>query len=129
MHGNTPYGGQPGSTGAGHRTDADQPDLSPDQRRHLRAGIDAVAARTREFLPDEYVVGAQITAGADGPQATVAVQPPVGRAVSAGLAPDFEDLEEGLDDTDRDEVAEGLAASAALQVKQAFSEDVPPVAR
>lgn len=129
MHGNTPYGGQPGSTGAGRRTDTDQPDLSADQRRHLQAGIDAVAARTREFLPDEYVVGAQITAGADGPEAMIAVQPPVGRAVSAGITPDFEDLDDGLDDSERDEVAGGLAASAALQVKQAFSENVPPVAR
>lgn len=125
----TPYAGQPNGVDAGRRASADVPDLSGDQRRSLKAGLDTVVARTKEYLPDEYVVGAQIVAGADGPQGTIAVQPPVGRAVSAGFTPDLDDLDDGLDDEDRDEVARGLAASAALQVKQAVSDAIVPVAR
>lgn len=129
MNGNAPYAGQSNVTDAGQRASADVPDLSVEQRRALQAGLDTVAARTREYLPDEYVVGAQIIAGADGPQGTIAVQPPIGRAVSAGFTPEFEDLEEGIAEEDRDEVARQLAASAALQVKQAVSEAIAPVAR
>jgi hypothetical protein len=128
MNGNTPYAGEAGVAGAGQRASADVPDLSVEQRRALQAGLDTVAARTREYLPDEYVVGAQIIAGTDGPQGTIAVQPPIGRAVSAGFTPDFDDSE-GITEEDRNEVARGLAASAALQVKQAVSKSVVPVAR
>ncbi|RJT00372.1 DUF5811 family protein [Halococcus sp. IIIV-5B] len=128
MTGNTPYAGQPTDTDPGRRANADVPELSPEQRRTLQAGLDTVVARTREYLPDEYVVGAQIVAGSDGPEGTVAVQPPIGHPVSAGLPADG-DLDEGLDDDDRDEVARGLAASAALQVKQAVSDAIVPVAR
>ena len=129
MNGNAPYAGQSDVTDAGRRASADVPDLSVEQRRALQAGLDTVAAQTREYLPDEYLVGAQIIAGADGPQGTIAVQPPIGRAVSAGFTPDFEDIEEGIAAEDRNEVARQLAASAALQVKQAVSEAVAPVAR
>lgn len=130
MNGNTPYAGRPDIADAGRRASADIPDLSTEQRRALQAGLDTVAARTREYLPDEYVVGAQIVAGMDGPQGTIAVQPPVGPAVSAGFEPDFDDPDgEGITEEDRNEVARGLAASAALQVKQAVSGAVVPVAR
>jgi hypothetical protein len=129
MNGNTPYAGRPDATGAGQRADADVPDLSADERRDLRAGLDTVAARTREFLPDEYVVGAQIVAGTDGPEGTIAVQPPVGPAVSAGFTPDAEELVDGIPDEDRDEVAHQLAATAALQVKRAVEDAVAPVAQ
>jgi hypothetical protein len=104
-------------------------EISVEQRRALQAGLDTVAARTREYLPDEYVVGAQIIAGTDGPQGTIAVQPPVGAAVSAGFTPDFEDLSDGIAEEDRTEVARQLAASAALQVKQAVSDGITPVGR
>jgi hypothetical protein len=126
MNGNTPYAGQPGDAPAGRRTDEDIPELTPTQRRTLRAGLTTVAARTREFLPDEYVVGGQVTTGIDGPRATVAVQPPVGSAVTAGLAPDFE-ASEPIGIEERDELARDLAARAALQVKQAMTGDVTPV--
>lgn len=128
MNGNTPYAGQPGITDAGRRASGDIPDLSSEQRRALQAGLDTVAAQTREYLPDEYVVGAQIVAGMDGPEGTIAVQPPVGPAVSAGFDPDFEDSE-GITEADRNEVAQQLAASAAFQVKQAVSGAVVPVAQ
>lgn len=96
--------------------------LTPEQRRSLRRSIATVAERTREFLPGEYVVGTELSAGTDGARAYVAVQPPRGRPVSAGFDPDFD--EEGpLDEESRDEVARNLAASAALQVKQATERD------
>lgn len=130
MNGNTPYAGRANVTDAGQRANTDVPDLSVEQRRALQAGLDTVAARTREYLPDEYVVGAQIIAGTDGPQGTIAVQPPIGRPVSAGFSPDIDEIEtEGIDEADREEVARGLAASAALQVKRAVSDAVVPVAR
>ncbi|EMA43137.1 DUF5811 family protein [Halococcus saccharolyticus] len=129
MNGNTPYAGRPDATAAGQRASADVPELSADERRELRAGLDTVAARTREFLPDEYVVGAQIVAGTDGPEGTIAVQPPVGPAVSAGFTPDAEELVDGIPDEDRDEVAHQLAATAALQVKQAVEDAIAPVAQ
>ena len=121
MHRNTPDVGE---------VDA-QPELTTSQRQELRAGLASIAARTREFLPDEYVVGAEIGRDHNGTRATVAVRPPIGNPVSAGFTPEFG--EEGRDVVpaeERHEVARGLAASAALQVKQAFqnrSDD--PVAR
>lgn len=128
MNGNTPYAGRTEVTDAGRRASTDVPDLSADERRALRSGLDTVAARTREFLPDEYVVGAQIVAGTDGPEGTVAVQPPVGPAVSAGFTPDM-DGDDGISDDDRDEVAHQLAATAALQVKRTVADAIAPVAQ
>ena len=113
----------------GPSVDTADVELSVEQRRTLQAGLDTVAARTREYLPDEYVVGAQIVAGTDGPQGTIAVQPPVGAAVSAGFTPDFEEPNEGIAEEDRTEVARQLAASAALQVKRAVSDGITPVGR
>ncbi|MFB6094864.1 MAG: DUF5811 family protein, partial [Halodesulfurarchaeum sp.] len=58
------------------------------------------------------------------------VQPPVGNPVSAGFSPDLEGSgEELIPVEDEEEVARGLAASAALQVKRAIDGDVPPTAR
>jgi hypothetical protein len=132
MNGNTPYAGLPGVTQAGKRAQADVPELTVEQRRSLRQAVAGVAARTREYLPDEYVVNANVSQAATGLQATVAVRPPVGQPVSAGFTPDvdaFEDEDQPIDDDDRDEVAQGLAASAALQVKRGLDDDPEPTAR
>ncbi|THE63805.1 hypothetical protein D8Y22_15815 [Salinadaptatus halalkaliphilus] len=130
MNGNTPYGGLPGETAAGQRAAADVPNLSTTQKRSLHRDVSRIAAQTREFLPDEYVVDADVSSGMSGPQVTVAVRPPVGHAVSAGFTPDFEEgTEELITDTERDEVARGLAASAALQVKQAVKGSVQPTGK
>lgn len=119
MNGNTPYAGLPGVAEAGHRAAADVPDLTSDQKRVLRRQVSHIAARTRQLLPDEYAVGSEVRAGTNGPEATVAVRPPVGHPVSAGFTPQGDDLDDGFDAAASDEVARGLAASAALQVKQA----------
>ncbi|SFB79543.1 hypothetical protein SAMN05444422_10251 [Halobiforma haloterrestris] len=130
MNGNTPYAGLPGETAAGQRAAADVPDLSRTQKRTLHRDVSRIAARTREYLPNEYVVDANVSTSATGPQVTVAVRPPVGHAVSAGFTPDLEDASEELITADeRDEVARGLAASAALQVKQAIGSNVTPTAK
>ena len=130
MNGNTPYAGVPGTTRAGQRANADVPDLSPEQKRALRDSVASIAALTRDFLPDEYVVGSQVADGASGPKAQVSVQPPVGHPVSAGFQPEADDFDgEDLLSHEEDEVARGLAASAALQVKQVMGDDVTPTAR
>lgn len=131
MNGNTPYAGMPGITQAGRRADDDVPELTPEQKRSLRREVATIAARTREFLPDEYAVDVDVRAGVTGPTATVAVHPPAGHPVSAGFTPERDDLKGGdvIPIEDRDEVARGLAASAALQVKQAVQDDVTPTAR
>ncbi|MFB6170412.1 MAG: DUF5811 family protein [Haloarculaceae archaeon] len=115
MHGNTPYAGRPGG-------EPSEESLTPDQRRALRRDLAALAARTRELLPDEFAVGSEITQGANGPQAMVAVQPPVGRPVSAGFSPEETSV------ADREALVHELAAGAAFQVKQAL-DDVSPTAR
>lgn len=123
MNANTPYAGRPGVVPAGERDPADELELTPEQRRVLRKHCNAIVARTRELLPGEYAVVAELRRGATGPQATVAVRPPVGHAVSAGYAPDREDLAaEELPLDDAAEVARELAATAALQVKQVMGE-------
>ncbi|WP_135829713.1 DUF5811 family protein [Halorussus halobius] len=130
MNGNNPYGGVPGVTDAGQRANADVPDLSPEQKESLRTSITTIATQTREFLPDEYVVGSTVSDDGNGPQAQVSVQPPVGHPVSAGFQPDGDDFDgDELDTHEEGEVARGLAASAALQVKQMLGDDVPPTAR
>lgn len=116
MHGNTPYAGRPGQTPQSAET------LTPDQRRALRRDLADLAARTRALLPDEFAVGSEITQSANGPQAMLAVQPPVGRPVSAGFSP------EDAADADRDALVHELAAGAAFQVKQAI-DDVSATAR
>lgn len=108
------------------RDDTTSHELTPDQRRHLKRELSTVVARTREFLPGEFVVGSEITNGANGPRATVAVQPPVGAIVSADYTPDG-DLD--IEDDEREDIAVSLAASAALQVKDALGNDPTPVAR
>lgn len=130
MNGNTPYAGGPGVTQAGHRASTDVPDLSAEQKKSLRESITSIATRTREFLPDEYVVGSTVADDGSGPQAQVSVQPPVGHPVSAGFQPDVEDFDdEDLVAHEEDEVARSLAASAALQVKQVMGDDLEPTAR
>jgi hypothetical protein len=115
MYGNTPF-----------RDEGPRRDLTPDQRRALRRDLSSVAARTRELLPDEFVVGSEITQDSNGPRATVAVQPPVGSVVSTDYAPGEEP---DIDDAERDDLAMGLAASAALQVKRAMPDNPSPTAR
>jgi len=109
MYGNTSFGG--GST----------TELTTEQRRAVRRDIAQVAARTRELLPGEFVVGSELHQGTDGPRATVAVQPPVGSVVTTDC---------DLDGTsDGEKLARGLAASAALQVKRAMPDDPTPTAK
>jgi hypothetical protein len=115
MYGNTPF-----------RDDGARHELSDDQRRSLRRDLTSVAARTRELLPDEFVVGSEITEGTNGPQATVAVQPPIGSVVSADYTPEGD---VAICDTERDDIATGLAASAALEVKQSIPDDPSPTAQ
>lgn len=125
MNGNTPYGGRPGTVDAGQGSS----DLSTDEIRRLRRAVAGIADRTRGYLPDEYAVGADVRAGARGVEATVAVQPPAGDPVSAGFTPDRSALAEGIGADDREEVARGLAASAAIQVMGAVGDDFTPTAR
>lgn len=122
MNANTPYAGRPGPD------DGEAVDLTAAQRQTLAARVSRVAARTRTFLPDEYVVGSNVGTGAEGVRVTVSVRPPVGNPVSAGFDPDL-DAEEPIPEEDVAEVARGLAASAALQVKRAMGDDVAQTAR
>ena len=115
MYGNAPISNEPGGT-----------ELNTEQRKVLRRELTTVAARTRELLPSEFVVGSEITQGTDGPRATVAVQPPIGAVVSADYTPNGEI---DIDDDQREDLAVGLAASAALQVKEAVSGDPTPTAK
>lgn len=127
MNGNTPYAGSPGVVGAGQPSEPVE--LNPEQRRLLRQAVSNIVARTRSLLPEGYAIGSELIDGANGPQATVAVQPPIGHPVSAGLTPKPEDLDDGLDEDEREEVARGLAASAALQTMNAIGDDLTPTAR
>jgi hypothetical protein len=56
----------------------------------------------------------------------VAVQPPIGSVVSADYTPE-DDV--AIGDTERDDIAMGLAASAALEVKKAMPDDPAPTAQ
>lgn len=103
------------------------PTLSADERRRLRRNLASVAARTRELLPAEFVVGSEISDSADGPHAMIAVQPPIGSIVSAGYAPSESGVD--IDEAERNDIATGLAASAALQVKHAYPDDQPQTAQ
>lgn len=117
MYGNSPLGEQ----------GLDAKSMTPDQRRKLKQDLAQVAERTRKLLPGEFVVGSELSDGTDGPEATVAVRPPVGHVVSAGYTPDEAETE--ITDAQRDDIAQGLAASAALQVKQALANHDHPTAR
>lgn len=115
MYGNSPLGGDESAS----------TELSPAERKALRRDLSSVAARTRELLPGDFVVGSELSQSPSGPQARIAVQPPIGAAVSAGYAPD--ESNHRIDDEEREDLATGLAASAALQVKQAYpADDAPP---
>ena len=127
MNGNNPYAGTPGVVDAGQPSQDEE--LSPEQVRTLRRTVAGIVARTQTYLPDSYAVGSELSYGTNGPTATVAVQPPAGHPVSAGFSPDHDDATEGLSEEDSQEVARGLAASAALQVMNAVGDDVKPTAR
>jgi hypothetical protein len=115
MYGNSPV-----------RDESSSPELTAEQRKHLRRDLSSVAARTRELLPGEFVVGSELSSDDSGPRATVAVQPPVGAPVSATCP-----LDGGIaiDESECEDVAVGLAASAALQVKEAINSGPKPTAR
>lgn len=122
MNANTPYAGNPGDDGE------DTVDLTATQRRALQSRVSSVASRTRTLLPDEYLVGSNVGTGTEGVRVTISVRPPIGNPVSAGFDPDLDD-EDLIPKEDVDEVARGLAASAALQVKRAMGDDVSQTAR
>ncbi|ADQ66156.1 hypothetical protein GL213_02765 [Halogeometricum borinquense] len=126
MNGNNPYAGAPGVVDAGR---PEESELSTAQVRRLREAVAGIVTRTQTYLPEGYAVGSELSYGSNGPQATVAVHPPVGRPISAGFTPDEEDLDSGLTESDRDEVAQGLAASAAFQVMNAVGDELTPTAR
>ncbi|MBX0324066.1 hypothetical protein EGH21_13595 [Halomicroarcula sp. F13] len=117
MYGNSPLGG-----------DTEKVTLTPEQRQTLREDLAGVAARTRELLPGEYVVGSEISDSQSGPRATIAVQPPVGSVVSADYTPEDADSAT-ITDAERDDLAQGIAASAALQVKQVMGDETTPTAQ
>ena len=116
MYGNTQFG-----------ADVEEVSLTAEQRQALRRDLTHVAAGLREVLPDEFVVGSEITNDSSGPRATIAVQPPLGSVVSAGYSPTEEKVE--ITDDERDDLVHGLAASAALQVKQAMTDGARPAAQ
>ncbi len=128
MNGNTPYAGRDDTVEAGKRMSTDVSEVTPEQRAALRADASDIADRTREYLPDEFTVGSEVTSGVAGPKVTVAVRPPIGNPVRAGFEPEF-DGDENIDDEELTEVAQGLAAGAALQVKIAVGEDADLAAR
>ena len=107
MYGNSPLGDD----------GLDPETLTPEQRRRLERDLSQVAQQTRELLPQEFAVGSDLTAGSDGPEATV----------SAGYTP--EDADATITEDEQTDLAQGLAASAALQVKQALSGNTSPTAR
>jgi hypothetical protein len=115
MYGNTQFGDEPSDI-----------ELTSEQRKHLRQDLSTVAERTRDLLPGEFAVGSELVDSSNGPQATVAVQPPIGGIVSANCSLTDELT---IDETQQEDLAVGLAASAALQVKQATQGDQSPVAR
>ncbi|MDZ7729827.1 MAG: DUF5811 family protein [Natrialbaceae archaeon] len=123
MNGNNPYGGLPGELEAGKLPEVE---LSSEQHRAMREDASEIAELTREYLPDEYMINAEVITRMGGPQVAVAVRPPIGTPVSAGVDPT--DVE-SIDAEQREEVAKGLAASAALQVKLALEGSVTPAAR
>lgn len=114
MYGNSPLG-----------ADSEAVALTSEQRQRLRRDITTVVARTRDLLPSEYVVGSELTNDDTGPRARIAVQPPRGPVVSADYAPQNGDVE--IPEEEVDDLVHGLAASAALQAKQAGN-DGPVVA-
>ncbi len=116
MYGNSHLGAEPEAV-----------TLSPEQRRLLRRDLSDLTARMRDVLPSEFVVGSEITSDDTGPQATVAVQPPMGAVVSANFTP--ADDEARIDEEELDDIVHSLAASAALQVKNAMGGDAPSVAQ
>ncbi|MFB6254348.1 MAG: DUF5811 family protein [Halobacteriaceae archaeon] len=129
MNGNDPYRGSQDLLDAGERASEDIPEMSSEQRSALRESVDDIVAKTKTFLPDEYIVGSEIESGINGLTVTVAVQPPVGNPVTAGFEPDISDQSGKVTIDDGNEVARGLAASAAFQVKQAVNDDFTPVAK
>jgi hypothetical protein len=119
-------GNYPGS-GAGVVDTQSDVNLSGGQKRALRTAVASIVAETESYLPEGYHVGSELQDG--GPAATVAVDPPAGHPVTAGYTPDIDELEAGLDDETQREVAQGLAASAVLQVMDAVGDGITPTAR
>jgi hypothetical protein len=104
-------------------------DLTDVEAQHLREAVAGIVAATQTYLPEGFVVGSELVVGQDGPAAMVAVHPPAGPPISAGFAPDAEELASGLTPAATEEVAKGLAASAALQAMVAVGDDLVPTAR
>jgi len=125
MNGNyTGSGGQP--VGGGHTTAVEE--LSAGQKDALRHAVAGIVAETESYLPEGYQVGSEL-ATASGATATVAVDPPAGHPVTAGYSPEPDELDDGLDTETQREVAQGLAASAVLQVMNAVGDGITPTGR
>lgn len=127
MNGNYPGSGSEVAAGGAGAADVE---LSGGQKRALRHAVAGIVAETESYLPEGYQVGSELQYA--GPTATVAVNPPAGHPVTAGYEPDpdeLDDLDAGLDADTRREVAQGLAASAVVQVMNAVGDGITPTAR
>lgn len=125
MNGNYPGSGGRATVGGQSASDTE---LSVGQKEALRHAVAGIVAETQSYLPEGYQVGSELQYGS-GPTATVAVDPPAGHPVTAGYSPAPEDLDAGLDTDTQREVAQGLAASAALQVMNAVGDGITPTGR
>ncbi len=124
MNGNYPGSGREVAAGGIGTADIE---LSGGQKQALRHAVAEIVAETESYLPEGYQVGSELQYA--GPTATVAVNPPAGHPVTAGYEPDLDDLEAGLDPETQREVAQGLAASAVIQVMNAVGDGITPTAR
>lgn len=95
-------------------------EMTAEHRRTLRQDLIDVAASTRELLSDEFVVGGEISDDDGGLHATIAVQPPAGSIVSAGIGGD------GDGEADIESLARDLAAGAVLEAKHAARDTQTP---
>ncbi len=112
--------------GGGQPTTVEE--LSAGQKDALRHAVAGIVDETQSYLPEGYQVGSEL-ATASGATATVAVDPPAGHPVTAGYSPDPDELDSGLDAEAQREVAQGLAASAVMQVMNAVGDGITPTGR
>lgn len=90
-----------------------------EELRSLQSAAESVADQVRLHLSEAFVVDARLVATPMGPRGTVSVRPPEAAPVAAGI--EIDDVD-GLSQTDRDELAADIVATAVGRAADAVGD-------
>ncbi|QLH82222.1 DUF5811 family protein [Halosimplex pelagicum] len=128
MYGNTPFGGNPTTTPAGQRSPNDTISLSDEEKDKFKQDLHSVEAAIGRHLPSIYTVTSSLMQTPAGVQGLIAIEPPIGQPIGAGIAPPMDDGELVAVEKHK-QIAQDVVAAAVTAIISRTNSEPPKVAR